>query len=345
MAVWNYRERFFPVLLLTFLCAGTAVPLHDACTTARWGVLAVGAIAGFALYMKSPSHSFGTFHLMALFSVVTALVSALVSNYPRVALLKALSLLLVFLYGAAGARLAVVGREAKFFSGLLIACEILVYVSAFSYFVLRLPLYGNPNSLGVVMGVVAFPLLLWGIIVSEGTRSYKRLIFALGLCVMLLLSSYARAAIGAVGLSSVVLCIALRRYRLLMKGGAMALLGALLLVTISPSPQVHSGGGLMDRLSDTFVYKGTRQQGIFESRETPWELTSAAIQTHPWFGTGFGTSVTSLEARQQDFSVRSTRGAMREHGNSYLAVAEWSLQLLPQFRDSLPGTSNFERTP
>src|ERR1035438_9530603 len=44
MAVWNYRERFFPVLLLTFLCAGTAVPLHDACTTDRSTVLALTAI-------------------------------------------------------------------------------------------------------------------------------------------------------------------------------------------------------------------------------------------------------------------------------------------------------------
>jgi hypothetical protein len=239
MAVWNYREQFFPVLIITFLCAGTTVPLRDVFTMVRWGVLAVGAIAGFTLYLKSAVHSFRTFHLIALFSVITALVSALVSNYPRVALLKALSLLLVFLYAAAGARLALIGREAKFFSGLLLACEVLVYISAFSYFVLHISFYGNPNSLGVVMGVGAFPLLFWGVIASEGTRSYKRKVVALVLCLLLLFSSYSRSAIGAVCLSSLLLTVALRRYRLLVKGAALALLGALLITIVAPLPDAQ----------------------------------------------------------------------------------------------------------
>jgi hypothetical protein len=325
MAVWNFAERFLPVLLISFLCAGLLSPFRSAFITGRWGVLAVGAIAGFVLYMKNPLHSFGAFHLTALFSVIAALVSAVVSNYPRIALLKTLSLLLVFLYGAAGARLAVVNREAKFCWGLLWACEVLVYISAFSYFAVHFPLYGNPNSLGVVMGVIALPPLLWGVIVSEGTPSHKRRLFALALCVLLLLSSYARAAIAAACVSSLLLTLALRRYRLLMKGAALALLGALLIMVISPLPEAQSGGGLVDRLTDTFFYKGKREQGVFSSRKSPWELATAAVRQHSWFGTGFGTSVTAVEGReQQDLSFASVREATREHGNSYFAILEWT---------------------
>jgi O-antigen ligase len=324
MVVWKYRERYFTVLVITFLCAGTGVPFRSVFLTARWGVLAVGALVGFSLYMKSPIQKFGTFHLVAAFSIITALVSALVSNYPSIALLKTVSLFLVFLYAAAGARLAVVGREANFFSGLLLGCEIIVYISAFCYLVLHYPFYGNSNSLGVVMGVVAFPLLFWGVIASAGTRLQRRLIFALVLCGLLLLSSYARAAIGGAGISSAVLCIALRRYRLMLKGLAAVVLAALLVITIAPLAEAPSGGGLMERLSLTFFYKGKRELGVFSSRESPWTLTSKAIHQHPWFGTGFGTSETSDEAHQQDLTVQSIRGATREHGNSYLAIAEWT---------------------
>lgn len=324
ISVWKYRERFFPILLITFLVAGTAVPFHGVWTTARWGVLAVGAIAGFIFYIKSPGHRFGAFHLMALFSVIAAVVSALASNYPRIALLKALSLLLVFLYGVSGARLAIAGRAAKFCSGLLLACEIVVYISALSYFVMGVPLYGNSNSLGVVMGLGAYPFLLWGVVASEGTRSYKRHVFALLLCVLVLFSSYARAAIGAACLSSLILTLALRRYRLLMKGSALALLGAVLIMVVKPLEGARSSGGLIDRMTDTFFYKGKREQGVFGSRESPWELTAAAIREHPWLGTGFGTSLTDIKQDEQDLSFASVVGATREHGNSYLAIVEWT---------------------
>lgn len=326
MSVWNFRERFLPILLITFLCAGVGLPfISEACVTARWGVLAAGAMAGFVLYMRDPSHKFGVFHLMALFSVITALVSALVSNYPQIALLKTASLLLVFFYAGTGARLAIAGREAKFCSRLLLGCEILVYVSAFFYYALRWPIYGNPNSLGIVMGVAACPILLWGVIVSEGTRSYKRRVFALALCLLLLFSSYARAALGAAFLTSLLLCVTLRRYRLFMKGIAFALLGAMLVMVVAPLRDAHSTGGLMDRLADAFVYKGKEEQGLWGSRQSPWEVTSASIRDHPWFGTGFGTSVTAVEGRQQQaLSATSVLGATREHGTSYLAIVEWT---------------------
>jgi hypothetical protein len=45
-ALWNYRARFFPLLLAVFLWAGMALPLNVAWTSGRWIVLAVGALAG-----------------------------------------------------------------------------------------------------------------------------------------------------------------------------------------------------------------------------------------------------------------------------------------------------------
>lgn len=319
-ALWNYHRSLFPMLMLVFLSAGTDTPLKGLGTSARWLVLAAGALVGFIIYMRG-NHSFATIHLLGLFCIIAALVSAMVSNYPKLALLKTGSLLLVLLYGACGARLGVIGREAKFVAGLLWGCEIVVYFSAFEYFVLHEPFFGNPNSLGVVTGIVTTPVLLWGAIVSAGTRSYPRRIFALLISVLLVLSSYSRAGIGAAVLSSVLLCLATRHYRLLLKGGLIALAAAFLIAATVPLPDNHDVH--TDTLVDVFLYKGKTEEGVFGSRQSPWTQTSAIIRAHPWFGSGFGTSITSIEGWQIDYAFQSTYGSLREHGNSYLEILEW----------------------
>src|SRR6185312_531825 len=151
--VWKYEQRFFPFLVVVFLWAGMSVPFSGVWTAGRWAVLAVGAIAGFALYMRSPHPRFSSFHMVAMFAVLAALVSAAVSSFIELSFMKALSLLLLFLYTSTGARLALSGREEKFFSRLLFFVEIVVYLSAVAYLVLHLPIYGNPNSMGAIMGV------------------------------------------------------------------------------------------------------------------------------------------------------------------------------------------------
>ena len=88
-----------------------------------------------------------------MFAVLSALASAAVSQFPQVALLKALSLLLLFLYASTGARLAVTGREHQFFTGLLLGCEIFVGVLA-GFYAIGIQMMGNPNSLGAVTGIV-----------------------------------------------------------------------------------------------------------------------------------------------------------------------------------------------
>jgi O-antigen ligase len=317
-ALWNYRQRFFPLVIGAFLWAAIAVPLHEAWTSGRWFILAIGALAGYVIYMKDRHHRFGTFHLVALFCVLAAVVSAMVSSYPTVATLKALSLLLLFLYGASGARLAVIGREANFLSGLLLGCEILVYVLAITYFVFGFELFDHPNSRGAVMGVVAVPMLLWGILIGGSVGTCRRRTFAFVLALLLLLSSYARAGIAGGAVACILLCVSLRRYRLLLKGVGVALLSAVLVAAVVPLRQIESGS-----LSAVFLYKGQQEMGVLASRRSAWDRTSSVIREHPWFGSGFGTSITHDQWTQKVGSFESTPQATREHGNSYLAITEW----------------------
>jgi len=317
-AIWNYRTQFFPLLLAAFLWAGMALPLNGAWTSGRWLVLAVGALVGLVVYARDQRYSFATFHLVAFFCVVAALVSAAVSAYPRLAFLKATSLLLLFLYGSFGARVTVMGREARFFSKLLFACELLVYITAVSYLIFHCEIFGNPNSLGAVMGVVAVPILLWGILVSEGLATRWRRTFAFALALLLLFSSYARAGIAGAAVSCIFLCVALRRYGLLLRVlGAAVALAAIVAVAV-PFHQQPS-----DSLTSVFVYKGRREDGILASRRPIWDESVSTIQEHPLWGSGFGTSPTSSEVVQQPESFESLRQATREHGNSYLAITEW----------------------
>ena len=317
-AIWNYRARFFPLLLAVFLWAGMVLPLNVAWTSGRWIVLAVGALVGLIVYARDQRYSFATFHLMAVFCVLAALVSAAVSAYPNLAFLKATSLLLLFLYGSTGARLAVMGREASFFSTLLLGCELLVYLTAISYFILRSEIFGNPNSMGAVMGVAAVPLLLWGILVSQRPTTRWRRTFAFALALLLLFSSYARAGIAGAVVSCILLCLALRRYGLMLRGLGLALALAAFVAAVVPLHQQPS-----ESLASAFVYKGERGDGILASRRPIWDETVSSIQEHPWFGSGFGTSPTSSEVVQQPANFASLRQASREHGNSYLAITEW----------------------
>jgi O-antigen ligase len=316
--IWAYRARFFPLLLIVFLWAGMFVPMSSTWTSGRWLVLAVGALAGLVVYTRDRQHVFGLFHLVALFCVITALISAAVSVYPTLASLKAMSLLLLFLYGSFGARLAVMNREAKFFSGLLLGCELLVYITAIAYLIFKLEIFGNPNSLGALMGVVAVPILLWGTVVDGSTRVRRRRTFAFALALILLFSSYARAGIAAAAVSCILLCVATRRYALLLRTLALALvLAAFVMVTVPLRQQSSTS------LTSVFLYKGQREDGILASRRPVWDETVSAIQEHPWLGSGFGTSPTSSEVTQQPGNFESLREATREHGNSYLAITEW----------------------
>jgi O-antigen ligase len=311
--LWKFRQRFFPFLILMFLAATTTLPLQSA----RWVILGAGVLAGCAISLRDRQHSVGAFHCVALFCVLAALGSTTVPAYPSQALLKTLSLLLLFLYGSFGARLAVAGRERQFLAGLLLGCEVVIYLLAPTYFILRVEFLGNPNSLGAVMGLVALPLMLWGIIASDRIVVRRRRVFAFLLALLLLLSSYSRASIAAAAFSCVLLCVVLRRYNLLMKGCVVAVVGAVIIATIAPPLAEPS-----QSVTSAFLYKGHQSAGFMDSRKSVWQETLSTIQEHPWLGTGFGTIGTNFDTGQESSKFSSNNNITREHGNSYLAIVE-----------------------
>jgi O-antigen ligase len=314
-ALWKYRECFFPLLILVFLWAGTDVPLKETWASGRWFVLIAGAVVGFIAYLKHTNHQFGFFHLVALSAGLVAMISAYQSMHSTVAMLKAISLLILFVYAASGARLAIIGRERRFFSGLLIACEFLAYASAISYFIFHLAFFGNPNSLGVVMGVVVTPLMVWGVLATERVVERHRRCMGLAVSLLLLFSSYSRAGILAASVSSVLLCIVLRRYRWLITGAAVAALFAVLVATVL-APRSDESSSVVD----AFLYKG-QQRRLLISRKSMWDETTSVIRQHPWFGAGFGTNASSSDILNESM-FKSSSQATTEHGSSYLAILE-----------------------
>jgi len=320
ISLWKYDERFFLLLRVAFLWAGMPIPLQTSWTAGRWVVLSAGAFVGYIAWMKAPRRSFGLIHLVAFSCVFTAFVSATVSQYVQMASFKAVSLLLLFLYCSSGARLAVLDREERFFNGLIVGAEIAVWASAVCYLVLSKRILGNPNSLGAVMSVGLFPLLLWGWLVSVGNVVRIRRLASLVLCTYLISASMARAGMLAALTVTVVLCFCLRQYRVLVKALAIVLL--LVAVTgILDSRTLEKKAG---DLTESLLNKGEKGAGALGSRRGPWETTIAAINEHPLFGTGYGTSPTGQDPGLDFGKTSSSAETAGEHGSSYLTITEWT---------------------
>lgn len=329
--LWRFEAVFFPVTILCFLSADTANPLAGESFTLRWLFLAVGALAGSVIWIKSSrARHFELFHLVALFCVLSAFASASASSAPVTASLKVASLFLLFLYASTGGRVALAGRERSFVHLLVRASEILVFGVSILYFAGD-NVFGNPNNLGAMIGVVATPILLWAALVAESRTERQRRCIALALCGVLLYVTVCRAAIVADVLVAVGLTIALRRPRLLLRAAFVA---AFFLEAMAVANPAHMAE-FMDSLSGRFIFKiqGERtHQGVFGSRETPWDQTLAAVKKHPFFGTGFGTSDLGTELPDFQRSMVYTKEVSnREHGSSYLALAEYMglLGILP----------------
>lgn len=317
-ALWNFRKVFFTVVLLAFLFAGTAVP-SAMWNVTRWLFLAVGAWAGILLILKEKRYQFGLFHAVAALAGLAALVSAAGSRFPTFALLRAVSVLLLFVYAATGARVAVKGREDHFFPAFIIGIEIFVAAIAAMYAV-GYAFMGNPNSLGAVMGVVGAPALLWGAIVADKWPTQSRRFVLFTICIYLLFHSQARAGIAAATLACILLCLGLRKYMLLTRGFAVLMM--LVSVAAILQPQVFSEK--VSSARSILIFKGKDPSlGVFASRETPWQTAIDSIRTHFWFGTGFGTSDQGQDADVQYGQFSATSTVSSEHGSSYLAILAW----------------------
>lgn len=323
----KYKQSFFWVLMIAFFWAGMQLPASGAWLQGRWIVLGVGTLTGAAIYLRERNHRFSASHLLALFCVLSAIVSASVSGYPEEALLKALSLFLLFLYAATGARLAIsTGSPQVFFHRLLLASEVATYFAAFCYLVLRWPIFGNPNSLGAVMGVLVIPVMFWGFLCEQSSIRGRWLGFELCLALVLLVSSFSRAGIVAAAASCLFVTVGVRQYRMIVTGIIVSVLLAILSVTFIPLPTENLEDAHDETMTSLFLFKGKPDEGILGSRRAPWERTLAVIENHPWFGSGFGTSVNGQSAMYFDLTrTRFVDSRMtREHGNSYLAIMEWS---------------------
>jgi len=321
-AICLYRRVFFPLVILSFLLAGSNLPVGGMWMGVRWAALAVGAGVGTFVMLKERRHPFTRFHAFAMFAVFAAIVSAAVSRYQSIASLKALSLFLLFLYAGTGARLAVTGREDRFFRGLLTGCEIFVgFMSAF--YAVGIEAMGNPNSLGAVMGVVAVPILLWGSLLEVGSFAQRRRQVLYILAMYLTFHSHSRAGLAAAFLSSAVLCVALRQYKLLGRGIVILII----IVTSSAIFNPDAFSGTISSLTSNVVYKGKDPgAGIFESRLTPWQGAMQSIHNHFWFGSGFGTTDNGQDASDvlgRYGNLATSEGTTSENGSSYLSILSW----------------------
>jgi hypothetical protein len=318
-ALWTYRKVFFPLILMSFVFAGINLPLGSFWTMGRWVFLAVGALAGTVIMLKQRSHRVSGIHLIAVFAVLGALVSAAVSRYTGFALLKVLSLFLLFLYAGTGARLAVTGRENKFFTGLLAGCELFVGAIALFY-VVGIEAMGNPNSLGAVMGVVGAPILLWGTLIEEGSVAHHRRLLLCGVSLYLVCHSHSRAGIMAAFLTCGLLCVALRRYKLLAQGIGIILIA----VTASAIVDPDAFSRAVSSLTASFIYKDKDPAlGLLNSRQSPWQGAIDSIHRHFWFGTGFGITDNGLDASSHLSTFETHETVSRENGSSYLSIVSW----------------------
>ncbi len=314
-AVWMYRKVFFPLVLGAFLFAGVDLPVGAFWTQARWLFLILGAVVGSLQMLKERSHSYGLFHFAATFAVLASLVSAAVSQYPSVALLKALSFALLFLYAATGARLAVTGRESQFFTGLLTGLELFVGATAMLYAV-GIEAMGNPNSLGAVMAVAAAPILLWGALLDEPRWVHRRRWVSYGICMCLIFYSHSRAGMGAALISSGLLCLALRKYRMVASGTAITII--LLAAGAILRPEAMSRAASM--FTTSVVFKNSGEGGLLASRESPWKAALDTINNHFWFGTGLGTAENPAGPTGKAGMFSSSSQVSTENGSSYLAI-------------------------
>jgi O-antigen ligase len=79
----------------------------------------------------------------------------------------------------------------------------------------------------------------------------------------------------------------------------------------------------LSTMGDEILYKGHKEKGVLGSRRTPWEDSIASIKQHPLFGTGYGTSPTGEDPGFYFGRFASSAETVREHGSSYMTIAEW----------------------
>jgi O-antigen ligase len=307
----QYQTHFWTIMVTVFFWSGSSFPLSGSMNIFRWVVLGLGAFLALGYYARSANKiSFNYLHLLGLFTMVAAFASAMVSVSPSLTLLKALSLAALFVYASIGARSLWSRNPEPFVRKLVLMAEVLVYFSALCY-AASFEVWGNPNSLGLIMGCLCWPVLLWRWILPASRQGSARRFIPLFLCAALLILSLSRASITAACLSSMFLLVGSKRYRTL-------LMGATLLVVILLNMFLVTPDRFQDA-SDAFLYKKGEHGKLLDSRGKPWERSLRTFREHPWLGVGFGAADNSADWR---FNYVTLGQQTRERGSSYLTILE-----------------------
>jgi O-antigen ligase len=311
MIASQYQTHFWTIMIAIFFWAGSSFPLAGAMNLFRWVVLGLGAFLGIAYYARREHRiPFNHLHLLALFTVVAAFASAIVSVNPAMTLLKALSLAALFIYASVGVRVLWSRNPEPFVRKLVLMAEALVYFSAVCY-AASFDVWGNPNSLGLIMGCLCWPVLLWRFILPANRQGSTRRFTPLLLCGALVVFSVSRASIVAALVTSVFLLVGARRFRTLLMG--MTLLGAILLNMFLLRPERFQSA------SDSLLYKKGERGQLMDSRQKPWARSLANFREHPWLGLGFGVADNSADWH---FNYVTQGHLTRERGSSYLTMLE-----------------------
>ena len=123
----------------------------------------------------------------------------------------------------------------------------------------------------------------------------------------------------AVIIVTLVFCLGLRQYRLLLKAAGLSLCLVAMTGMVAPAALSQT----FDDLKDAVLYKGHKEEGVLGSRREPWEKSVAIIKEHPLFGTGYGTSPSGEDPGLNFGRFASSAETAREHGSSYMTIAEW----------------------
>jgi O-antigen ligase len=307
----QYETHFWTLMLVVFFWAGSGVPLAGAMNIFRWVVLGLGAFLALGYYARRANRiSFNHFHLLGLFAVVAAFGSAIVSVSPLMTVLKALSLAALFIYASIGARILWARNPEPFVRRLVLLAEGLVYFSAVCYSA-SFAVWGNPNSLGLIMACICWPVLLWRLILPATRHGYARRLIALLVCGALLALSLSRASITAACFTSIFVLVGARRYRTLLIGVSLFAVIFLNMFLVTRER--------FQNASEALLYKKGERGNLMDSRQKPWERSLRNFREHPWLGLGFGAADNSSDWR---FAYVTQGQLTRERGSSYLTMLE-----------------------
>lgn len=306
-----YRTQFWNILTATFFWAGSSFPLAGPMNMFRWLMLGLAAFLALAYYARMAQRiAFNYLHLLVVFTVIAAFASAMVSVNPMITMLKSLSLAALFVYASVGARALWSTDPRPFIRSLMLMAEGLVYVTALCALA-SFEVWGNPNSLGLIMGCLCWPVLLWRLILPASGYSTPRSVISLTLCGVLLMFSLSRASILAAFMSSMFMLVGARRYRTLLMG--VSLFAAIMLNLFLVTPERFQAA------ADTLLYKTGERGNLLDSRQKPWQRSLRNFRDHPWLGLGFGVADNSAESQ---FTYATQGHLTRERGSSYLTMLE-----------------------